>query len=95
MDIALHETYYVVAQMGRVTSDSYNEAHYMLETLKSCLCIAIIIWYSFKNNNIGPNLSTLLMSSKNLDEISQSAGNETFNNGIGSSETTRALSDLE
>lgn len=35
------------------------------------------------------------MSSKNLDEISQSAGNETFNNGIGSSETTRALSDLE
>lgn len=94
-DVALHETYYVVAQMGHVTSDSYNEAHYMLEILICYICIARIIWYSFNFINKGPFLSTLLLNSQNLGKLSQSAGNETFNNGLGSSETTRALSDLE
>lgn len=32
-DVALHETYYVVAQLGRITGDCYNEIDYMLETI--------------------------------------------------------------
>jgi hypothetical protein len=32
IDIALHDTYYVVGQMARIISDNYYDAHYMLET---------------------------------------------------------------
>ena len=45
-DVALHETYYVVAQMGRRIGDYSNEIDYMLET------ILIIIILLFLNNKI-------------------------------------------
>ncbi len=95
LDVALHETYFVVAQLGRVISDNFNDAHYMLETLS---CLSYIILYSFSNINEGPYcvMSTFVLNSKNQNNnFSQSAGNETFFNGLGSSETIRALSDNE
>lgn len=91
LDIALHDTYFVVAQMGRVTSNSYNDAHYMLETL---VFLGSIL-YSFNQKNEETNKSTLIMNSKNQDMDSQSAGNETFKKGIGSPETICALSHNE
>jgi hypothetical protein len=34
IDLAFHDTYYVVAQMGRIRSDSYPDIGYMLETIR-------------------------------------------------------------
>jgi hypothetical protein len=96
----LKKTYFVVAQMGRVFRNNYNDAHYMLETLDYYLhanmaVIIGIILYSFSQINEETIKSTLIMNSENQDKDSQSAGNETFKREIGSSETTRALSDNE
>lgn len=45
LDIALHDTYYVVALMGLIVSDYYNEVHYMLES--SFILYFFIILYLF------------------------------------------------
>ena len=103
LDIALHDTYYVVAQMGRVVRNNYNDAHYMLETLDYYLQAVIIgtILYLFSQQNKETIKSTLasasasVLNSKNQDKDSQSAGNETLEKEIGSSETICALSDNE
>jgi heme/copper-type cytochrome/quinol oxidase subunit 1 len=47
-DVALHETYYVVAQLGHVVRNNYIDVHYMLETLVSYyymagIAVALII----------------------------------------------------
>ena len=54
-DVALHETYYVVAQMGRRTGDCYNEIDYMLETILLSIILIIKITsydYLLFNQNI-------------------------------------------
>ena len=45
LDVALHDTYYVVAQMGLIISDSNIAAHYMLGTL------FILLYSSFNRNS--------------------------------------------
>lgn len=45
LDIALHDTYYVVALMGLIISNYYFAAHYMLEL--SFILYLVIILYLF------------------------------------------------
>lgn len=56
LDIALHDTYYVVALMGLIVSNYYNGAHYMLELsfilyLFMILYLFVLINLKFKSKN--------------------------------------------
>ncbi|MBS1758363.1 MAG: hypothetical protein JSU03_13900 [Bacteroidetes bacterium] len=66
----------------------------MLETL-GIIGIIYIILYSFKITDEVTKKSTNEMESKNQNSNSQSAGNETEKNGLGTSETICAQSENE
>jgi heme/copper-type cytochrome/quinol oxidase subunit 1 len=46
IDVALHDTYYVVAQLGPIISDYYIEAHYMLGSFFISNMLGIIFIYT-------------------------------------------------
>ena len=90
IDLALHDTYYVVAQMGLLDSDIYLAIDYMLGTTAE----SISTIYYLLINLTPPELQilqsgsfNLLFNSKNGNSLVQSAGNFIKR----SSETTRRL----
>lgn len=98
IDVALHDTYYVVAQWAYFISDNKIEAHYMLGVLFISYYVRNHIFlYSFSRSITG--YKTLRLSSNNQKDIhideSLSAGNQILyskcNNKVGSSETIRVL----
>lgn len=98
LDVALHDSYYVVAQMGPIKSDFYCVLDYMLETMYNyCLLKVIFFLYLFKifNQNYyfnyGIDNLTFSLSENNNNNITiLSAGN-----GNGSSETIcQGLTDI-
>lgn len=72
IDIAVHDSYYVVAQMGRIKSNLYFVIDYMLETTR-------IYYLLFKHHylfNIDTSGSfNLLLNNQNNNKLVQSAGN--------------------
>ena len=86
LDISLHDTYYVVAQMGLINSNIYFKIDYMLETIIMVYYLLFINFiYLLKIDQSG-SLNLLLNNTK-YNKLIQSAGN-----GNGSSETIRQLS---
>lgn len=51
LDVALHDTYYVVAKMGRIISDYYIKVHYMLEDSFILYLLSIILYLFVLINN--------------------------------------------
>ena len=91
IDLALHDTYYVVAQMGLFNSDINLAIDYMLETTVELILTS---FYLLINNLYTPGITilqsgsfNLLFNSKNGNSLVQSAGNFIKR----SSETTRRL----
>ena len=92
IDIALHDTYYVVARWAFIISDNYLEAYYMLGVFFiNYILINYIYLYSLNINNItlssNNQISILLKKDEDL-----SAGNQILQcNKVGTSETIRTL----
>jgi len=106
LDIAFHDTYYVVAQMGQNNLSSiknYFATDYMLETILFVYCLLFInTIYLYKldisrNKILLNNRNNILLNSKNNDTtISFKLMNtQSAENCKGFSETARQLPDIE
>jgi len=98
LDIAFHDTYYVVAQMGQNNLSSfknYSATDYMLETVLLLNCLLFIYtFYLFKLDASKNNI--LLNSQNNNTGIGYMLMNtQSAENCKGFSETTRQLPDIE
>jgi hypothetical protein len=87
IDIALHDTYYVVAQMGLLKRDLYVTIDYMLETIIIYYLLFKILYFLLKIEKSGS--LNLLLNNQNNNKTIQSAGN-----CQGSSETIRQFSSI-
>jgi len=103
LDIAFHDTYYVVAQMGlnNLSFFSYYATDYMLETVFFLSCLLFINTFYLnaflKKKRIDASKNNILLNSQN-NEIrinSQFMNTQSAENLTGFSETTRQLSDTE
>jgi hypothetical protein len=99
LDIALHDSYYVVAQLGRISSDVYFVIDYMLETISLfkdydyLLFIPVYFIPVSLSSQIDLSRSFhLLLNSENNNHIVATAGIQSAGNFLGSSETIRQLS---
>ena len=99
LDVALHDTYYVVAQMG-LNNHYYSAIDYMLETI---FLVCYLLFIALKNlkwkDVIEGLLDSSTITSQNNNSTDISSLNEDANTNIqsagnckGSSETTRQLS---
>jgi len=104
LDIALHDSYYVVAQMGRIDGDIYFVIDYMLETISLFLGYDYLLFISpfFLTANLSLQIDLsrsfhLLLNSQNNNHIValNAAGIQSAGNFIGSSETIRQLSSIK
>lgn len=82
LDIALHDTYYVVAQMGLIKRNLYDVIDYMLGTIlegsKAFLQKIYYLLFYIKNYLLKIDISgslNLLLNNKNNNKMIQSAGN--------------------
>ena len=94
LDIAFHDTYYVVAQMG-LNKINYFATDYMLETILFVYCLLFI--YTFFLYKLDVSKNNILLNSQNNDTtISSKFMNiQSAENCKGFSETVRQLPDLE
>ena len=74
IDIAMHDTYYVVAHMGLINSDINIEIDYMLETIFLVNCLLFMIYYLRYYLDASGSFNLLLNSENNNYTI--------FNNNI-------------
>ena len=97
LDVAFHDTYYVVAQMGLNNYSSFNyfATDYMLETVLFVYCLLFInTFYLYKLDYSRNNI--LLNSENNNNAIADLAiSTQSAENCKGFSETARRLSDKE
>ena len=101
LDIAFHDSYYVVAQRGQNNLSSIKNCFatdYMLETILFVYCFLFIYtFYLYKLDVSRKNL--LLLNSKNNDTTISSTKKlmniQSAENCKGFSETKRQLSDIE
>src|ERR1700733_8954198 len=89
LDISLHDTYYIVAQLGLINGDIYFVIDYMLETIFLYFIEYDYLLFFILSSQIDLSRSfNLPLNSQNNNHIKiQSAGNF-----LGSSETIRQLS---
>ena len=100
LDIAFHDTYYVVARMGQNNLSSiknYFAADYMLETILFVYYLLFInTFYLYK---LDVSRENILLNSKNDDTTISSRGEliniQSAENCEGFSETARQLPDIE
>jgi Cytochrome C and Quinol oxidase polypeptide I len=98
LDIAFHDTYYVVAQMGQNSLSfikNYFATDYMLETMFFVYCLLFI--YTFYLYKLDVSRNNILLNSQNNDiTISSKLVNiQSAENCKGFSETTRQLPDTK
>jgi len=97
LDIAFHDTYYVVAQLGQINLSSYfinknySATDYMLETVFYVYCLLFI--YTFYLYKLDVSRNNILLNSQNNDTtISLKLINtQSAENCKGFSETARQL----
>ena len=98
LDIAFHDTYYVVAQMGQNNLSSimfYFATDYMLETILFMYCLLFINTFYLYKLDVSRNI--ILLNSQNNDtRLSYKLMNiQSAENCKGFSETVRQLPDIE
>ena len=104
LDIAFHDTYYVVAQLGQNTlsfyllassiNNIYSATDYMLETVSFMCCLLVINTFYLYKLDVSRNC--ILLNSQNNDTtISSKFMNiQSAENCKGFSETARQLPDI-
>lgn len=98
LDIAFHDTYYVVAQLGLSNLSFFKDyfaTDYMLETVFFAYCLLFInIFYLYK---LDVNKNIVLLNSENngtaIESESKTINTQSAENWKGFSETARRLSD--
>jgi len=99
LDIAFHDTYYVVAQMGQENLSSYKNffaTDYMLETILFVYYLLFInTFYLYKLDVSKKNLLLLNSQNNNITISSKLMNIQSAENCKGFSETTRQLPDTE
>lgn len=95
LDIALHDTYYVVAQLGLISKISATD--YMLETVYLGFCLLIINYLEQRYKPIRrcKKWSSLILSENNKSTVIMNSYTQSAGNLTGSSETIRQLSNLD
>lgn len=105
LDIAFHDTYYVVAQMGLNSTSSFNSSSlnfkyyfatdYMLETVLSAYCLLFIYTAYLYKLDVSKNIFLLNSQNNNIAISSELMNTQSAENCKGFSETTRQLPDTE
>jgi hypothetical protein len=105
LDIAFHDTYYVVAQMGQNNLSSikfYSATDYMLETILFVYCLLFINTFYLKPQGLDLSRKNIPLNSQNNDTTILKWPNNNFKMNIqsaenckGFSETVRQLPDIE
>jgi hypothetical protein len=97
LDIAFHDTYYVVAHMGLNNYFNYYAFGYMLETMFLGPCLLYILYYNLTKIDVFRVLSALTIYSQNNNGpvICKNTDIQSAENCKGFSETTRQISDLQ
>lgn len=97
LDVALHDTYYVVAQLGLNSLFDYFAFGYMLESMFLGSCLLYIFFYYLLKIDAYRNFNFLTIYSENNNEpvISKITDIQSAENCKGFSETTRQISDLQ
>ena len=95
MDIALHDTYYVVAQLGLNNFFNYFAFGYMLETIFLGYCLLYIIYYYLFKLDANRIIQFLSIYSENDNQpvFIKNTDIQSAENCKGFSETTRQISD--
>ena len=99
LDIAMHDTYYVVAQMGQMNLCSImnsSATDYMLGTILCVYCLLFIITFYLYKLDVSRNI--LLLNSENNDTTSSNKELPSIQSAEyckGFTETVRQLSDIE
>jgi|SRR5690606_8265590 len=95
LDIAFHDTYYVVAQLGLNNFSSYFAFGYMLENLFLGYYLLYIIYYYLLKIDAHRILQFLLIYSENDNQpvFVKNTNIQSAENCKGFSETTRQISD--
>jgi hypothetical protein len=97
LDIAFHDTYYVVARLGLNNLKDYYAFGYMLETMSLGCCLLYILYYYLLKIDVHRNFNFLTVYSENNNEpvIYKNTDIQSAENCKGFSETTRQISDLQ
>ena len=97
LDIAFHDTYYVVAQWGLNNLKNYFEFGYMLETMFFGCCLLCTLYYYLFKIDVRRNFKFLTVYSENDDKpvFFKNTDIQSAENCKGFSETTRQISDLK
>jgi len=98
LDIAFHDTYYVVAQMGLNGISSfkcYFATDYMLETVLFAYCLLFIYTAYLYKLDVSKNIFLLNSQNNNIAISSELMNTQSAENWKGFSETIRQLPDTE
>ncbi len=101
LDIAFHDTYYVVAQLGQNNLSSYfinkdySATDYMLETVSFVCCLLFINTFYLYKLDVSRNAIPLNSQKNDTTISSQLMDTQSAENCKGFSETARQLPDIE
>jgi hypothetical protein len=98
IDIAFHDTYYVVAQMGQnnlISIKNYFATDYMLETIFFIYCLLFIYTFYLYKLGVSRNYILLISQNNNISISCKFMDIQSAENCKGFSETARQLPNIE